>query len=120
LIEAGVKAADLKGFDFLDRHDMVGMAVAAKEYDAGALKNSTFKSLREQGEPIRVLQTFDNVTKPGVARSDLEPERFEALRKALFGLKLESLKNLAEDGFLPADDTFYQPIREAMQRSAAF
>jgi len=120
LINAGVHGVDLAAYDFLDRHDKVGMAVAAKEYDAGALKNSTFKSLVEQGEPIRALQTFDVVTKPWVARSDLDPKRLEALRQALFSLELESLKAVAKDGFLSAEDAYYQPIRDAIAASAAF
>jgi len=120
LVGVGVHGKDLAGYDFLDRHDKVGMAVAAKQYDAGALKNSTFKSLVEKGEPLRALKTFDVVTKPWVARSDMDPERLEALRAALFSLELDSLKAVAKDGFLPADDKYYQPIRDAMKASADF
>jgi len=120
LMEAGVHGADLAAYDYLDRHDKVGMAVAAEEYDAGALKEGTFKWLVEQGEKIRVLKKFDVVTKPWVARSDLEAERVEALQAALFSLELDSLKVVAKDGFLPAKDAYYQPVRDAIKASTDF
>lgn len=120
LIGAGVHGKDLAAYEYLERHDKVGMAVAAKEYDAGALKNSTFKSLVEQGEKIRALKKFDVVTKPWVARSDLDSERLEALRAALFSLELKSLQAVAKDGFLSAQDEYYQPIRDAIKASRTF
>jgi len=120
LSNAGVGSAELASFDYLERHDKVGMAVAAKQFDAGALKSATFKSLKEDGQPLRELSNFDVVTKPWVARSDLEPERLQALRKALFELEPEQLKNLAKDGFLSAEDKYYDTIRKAIKASASF
>ena len=64
LFEQGVSASDLGYFEYLGRHDMVGTAVGAGEFDAGALKESTFNKLIEQGTPIRELARFPNVTKP--------------------------------------------------------
>ena len=65
LMQAGIHARDLGSYAYLGRHDTVVLAVASGRYDAGALKQSTFQRLVEQGSRLRVLAAFDNVTKPG-------------------------------------------------------
>lgn len=64
LLEAGISSDDLFEFEYLGRHDLVGEAVGAGRFTAGALKESTYKKLVAKGVPIRVLASFDNVTKP--------------------------------------------------------
>ncbi len=121
LVEHGIRAADLASFDYLGRHDKVGMAVGRKRYTAGALKEGTFKKLVSAGEPIRVLASFPNVTKPWIARSSLAPEVFDAIQQALLGMNdAKALKALKKDGFLPGDDSDYAPIREAIDASRSF
>jgi len=71
LLDAGIRSADLSGQDYLGRHDRVGTAVGNGDFDAGALKSSTFNKLRDKGVPIRKLVSFDNVTKPWLAASTL-------------------------------------------------
>ena len=46
LSEQGIYAKDLGKYDYLKRHDRVGAAVGSGQYDAGALKESTFKKLK--------------------------------------------------------------------------
>ncbi len=121
LAKAGVRANDLKSFDYLDRHDMVFKAVETGVYDAGALKESTFKKLNKDGQ-LRVVHTFDNVTKPWIAKSGMEQKVFEALKEALLNLKDPSvLKDLKEaTGFLLATDDDYAFVRKGMQLSKDF
>ena len=45
LFKNGLKAKDLSAYNYLNRHDKVGAAVASGQYDAGALKESTFTRL---------------------------------------------------------------------------
>ena len=45
LMEQGVRAKDLSSFEYLGRHDTVGSMVAIGKFDAGALKEGTFKKL---------------------------------------------------------------------------
>ncbi len=121
LAEKDVKAADLAEYAYLDRHDKVGAAVAAGTYDAGALKESTFKRLVKQGKAIRALATFPNVTKPWIARADLEPQLLEQLRRALLEMRDEkAFKALKKDGFLPATDADYDRIRRSIEQNRLF
>ena len=90
LLQAEIKPEDLSFFDYLDRHDLVGISVAAGQYDAGALKESTFRRLVREGYPLRALHVIDSTpTKPWVARSDLSASLQEALTAALIELKTE-------------------------------
>jgi phosphonate transport system substrate-binding protein len=121
LAQNGIEAADLDGFDYLGRHDKVGMAVGRKKYAAGALKEGTFKKLVAAGEPIRVIASFPNVTKPWIARAGMTPELFLAIQETLLQFDdATALKALKKDGFLRGDDADYDSIREAIRASHSF
>lgn len=121
LAENGIAATDLDGFDYLGRHDKVGMAVGRKKYAAGALKEGTFKKLVAAGEPIRVIAYFPNVTKPWIARTGMPPELFLSIQETLLHFDdATALKALKKDGFLRGDDTDYDSIREAIRASHSF
>lgn len=117
LFEHNVTADKLSRYDYLGRHDKVGMAVALKKYDAGALKESTFKKLVKTNQPIRQLASFPNVTKPWIARSGLSEKLSNTLQKALFSLKGKDKKSKA---FLPALDSDYDRIRNSIEGNAQF
>ncbi len=121
LKEHGVYAEDLARFEYLGRHDRVGTAVGSSQFDAGALKESTFKKLQTRGVKIRELVRFPNVTKPWIASSRLSGDILSQLKESLLELKDSTALNaLGKDGFLPAKDTDYEIIREAMQNNDAF
>lgn len=121
LVENGIHASDLGHFEYLGRHDRVGAAVALGQFDAGALKESTFQKLVKKGRPLKVLAQFPNVTKPWVARSGLPESHRRVLSKVLLEMDDEAaLKTLKKDGFLPGDDSDFSRIREAMVRSKEF
>ncbi len=121
LQENDILAEDLSTYEYLGRHDKVGTAVGAGDFDAGALNESTFKKLVEAGEPIRELVRFPNVTKPWIARSGLDPEVFEALKQSLLELENEkALKALKTDGFWEGSDADYAKIRTAMENNFMF
>ena len=116
-----IRAGDLEEFDYLGRHDKVGTAVGAGDYDAGALNEKTFTKLVAAGEPIRELARFSNVTKPWIASSTLQPEILDALRSALLDLDDErSLATLKIDGFFEGDDSDYERIRRSMEENDRF
>ena len=83
LLDAGINADQLKRYEFLGRHDRVGTAVGNNEFDAGALKLSTFKKLRNKSVAIREIHRFENVTKPWIARAGLDEKVATALKNAL-------------------------------------
>lgn len=121
LLEAGISSEDLAEFAYLGRHDLVGEAVGAGKYAAGALKESTYKKLADKGVPIRVLASFENVTKPWLASADMAPEVLEAMRQVMLSSENEErVRKISKNGFLTGADEDYDIIRRAMERSLAF
>ena len=121
LLEHGIRASDLSSYAYVGRHDAVGQAVAAGKFDAGALKEGTFKRQVAKGVSLRAIARFPNVTKPWVARAGIEPRIYSALRKTLLEYhEPAGLKALGKDGFLEASDQDYASIRTAVQGSADF
>jgi len=121
LLQSGIEAGDLSGFDYLLRHDRVGAAVGQGSFDAGALKSSTFKNLVDKGVPIRALADFDNVTKPWLHRADLDPRIVDAMQAVFLEISdPDVLKSMSKSGFVLGSDEDYQVIRDAMSRSTYF
>ena len=121
LVEAGISVNELESFDYLGRHDRVVAAVLHGKYDAGAAKESTFAKYREKG--LRALKSFDNVTKPWVARSNIAEDHFVALQDVLLNTtNLEILKTFSKSlsGFAPCVDSEYDFVRKGMERSKGF
>ncbi len=120
LVEAGIFAKDLESYKYLNRHDKVFKAVELGDYDAGALKESTFKRYN-QNKLLRVLLSFDNVTKPWIARAGLDDKLVNALRYSLLNLKDQKILNkIKVTGFLPSTDKDYQQVRDDMAVAGAF
>lgn len=120
LLDAGLHIEDLAGHAYLGRHDLVFRAVELGDYDAGALKSSTFEKLNDK-KSLRVLRAFDNVTKPWVASSKLDPEIRAALADALKQLSDPAvLAALDADALIDADDRDYDAIRVSMEASKGF
>lgn len=121
LIEAGITSESLRNYEFLGRHDLVGTAVGAGDFTAGALKEGTFKSLVADGVPIRALYEFDNVTKPWLSHSSMPAEIFDAMQAALLAQQDEAaLKAIAKDGLTVGTDADYDFVRRGMASSANF
>ena len=121
LVEAGLTVTDLESYDYLGRHDRVVAAVLHGKYDAGAAKESTFAKYREKG--LRALRSFDNVTKPWVARGNIAEDHFIALQDVLLNTSNpEILKTFSKSlsGFAPCEDSEYDFVREGMERSRMF
>lgn len=121
LIDAGVTSQELSGYEYLGRHDRVGTAVGAGKFTAGALKESTYKKLVQSGVPIRVLYEFDNVTKPWLAASGMDPKILTAMRQIMLNTTdPDVLNRIAKDGFVEGSDADYDFIRKAMKHSSTF
>jgi phosphonate transport system substrate-binding protein len=121
LVEAGVHATDLSRFSYLGRHDLVGHAVGQRRFDAGALKESTFRKLREENVPIRELARFPIVGKPWFARAGLDRRLVEAIRASL--LRQEDpavLRAAGRSGFAEATLDDYAVIRDSIATSHRF
>jgi len=120
LVKAGVYAKDLKSYVYLDRHDKAALAVAAGNYDAGVVKENTYKKYADS-KGLKKIARFPNVTKPWVVRAGFDDQLFSVLQQALLELKDEKiLKKLKQDGFLAAEDDDYEFVRQGMQRAKEF
>jgi phosphonate transport system substrate-binding protein len=94
--------------------------VLVGDYDAGSIKEGTFKKYNEDGE-LRILRSFDNVTKPWIAKVGMPEPVFAALKKSLINLRdPDVMKALNVSGFSACEDTDYQMVREGMELSHQF
>lgn len=120
LVKAGIHANDLAGFKYLDRHDKVASAVDIGDFDAGAVAMSSFDKANEKGT-LRVVLSFDNVTKPWVARANFDKKVLDGLQQGLYALKDAAvLKELKISGFAPTSDDEYLMIRDGMKGADEF
>ena len=121
LLDHGIRASDLASYRYLGRHDRVGYAVANGEFDAGALKESTFRKLKKNGVSLRSIASFQNITKPWIARSGLDDRIENALRRALLSYKNpHGLEALGKDGFVAGSHQDYLPIIAAVRNNSEF
>ncbi|MGR3617282.1 MAG: PhnD/SsuA/transferrin family substrate-binding protein [Paracoccaceae bacterium] len=121
LVEAGIHASDLSHYAYLGRHDIVGEAVGAGRFTAGALKESTFQKLSAKGVPIRPLMKFDNVTKPWLSASELAPNVAMAISAIMLDpANADIMTKIAKHGFLAGSDDDYELIRRAIMHSQLF
>jgi phosphonate transport system substrate-binding protein len=121
LVKAGIRASDLSSFENLDRHDLVVTSVLHGKFDAGAAKEDTFRKYEAQG--LKALATFENVTKPWVARAKLESKVLDALRKALQSIEgAEVLGKIEADvtSLGAVEDAAYEPVRQGMKLAEQF
>lgn len=121
LLNHGISASELQSYVYLQRHDRVGHAVANGSYDAGALKEGTYKKLKKANLPIRALGEFDNVNKPWIANSDMQEDLFNALREVMFNLSApEAFDALGRKQFVVGNDADFEDIRKAMAINETF
>ncbi len=121
LANNGVKASDLAKYEYLKNHQAVAIAVARGSFDAGALKESTFKKMVKKGADLRSIASFPNVTKPWIARAGLPENIRKALADSLLEIKDPAvLKKLKKDGFVPGDDNDYAVIRASIDNNDIF
>mgnify|MGYP000019847876 FL=1 len=120
LIKVGVTSSSISKLAFLGRHDKVFKAVELGDYDAGSLKESTFKKMNKKGQ-LRVLHSFENITKPWIARAHLSPKIFKAVSTALIELSDPNiLKQFKVSGFVAVNDSDYRYVREGIIKAKQF
>lgn len=120
LIKAGLKAGDFSAYEYLGRHDKVFMSVVLGEFDAGSIKESSLKSYNSNRE-LRVIHSFVNVTKPWIAKGNLDPAVYEVIKNALLELVDPSvLKGQNVSGFIPTSDSEYDFVRQGMRAAMQF
>lgn len=120
LVKNGITSGDLKSSSYLGRHDKVALAVAAGNYDAGVVKENTYKKYATS-KGLKIIAEFPNVTKPWVIRAGFEEDIFKVLQQGMLRLQdKEILKSLKQDGFVVATDREYDFVRQGMKLSKQF
>jgi phosphonate transport system substrate-binding protein len=121
LAQSGITAGDLKSFEYLGRHDRVATAVASGQFDAGALEETIFTKLVNEGLALRPLASYRDLTKAWVARVGLDPQITAKLRDALVAMRdPAALQALRFDGFTATSDSDYDPTRAAIKENGRF
>jgi phosphonate transport system substrate-binding protein len=121
LLKNGIKSTDLSKMSYLGRHDAVGAAVGSGLFDAGALKEGTFKKLVASGTKLREIARFPNASQVWVGRGDLAPEIKAALKSALLGLSDPvALKAIDSDKLLEGQDGDFDLVRQSMAENKEF
>ena len=119
LLKAGISSKELKSFKYLGRHDKVALAVINGDFDAGAVKEKTFKKYKKRG--LKSIGKFDNVTKPWIVKANMNVKIYNALQDAMIKLKDKKvLKVFKGDGFIKTNDSEYNKIRIGMNLSKRF
>ena len=120
LVKAGLHSTDFSTWKYLGRHDTVVSAVLMGDYDAGSVAWGNYKTEADKGT-LRALCTFENVTKPWVARAGLDEKTFTGLQQSLLAFKdAAALKELKISGFSETSDKEYQFVREGKLRADEF
>jgi phosphonate transport system substrate-binding protein len=120
LVEAGITAKDLAEYRYLGRHDIVVSAVEIGDFDAGAVMKTAFDKANTKGT-MRVLESFDNVTKPWVARKGLDKPVVDGIEASLCAIQDPAiLKVLKISGFCATSDEEFQLVRDGMKLAEKF
>lgn len=83
----GLELADLRDYEFLNRHERVALAVLHGDYDAGALGLGAAMRYAQRAPGLRVLAETELLPPlVFVARPDMDPELIEWLSMTLLGL----------------------------------
>lgn len=122
LYEEGITVDKLGGYQFLATQSDIALGVLTGNFDAGALRETTFHAYEKEG--LRELARSEPVAEHlFLASKQLPPETTKALQDGLFGLKdtpegkaVMAAINKEMTGIVPADDSDYQNLRVMLDK----
>ena len=124
LLRNGITAKDLSRYEYLGRHDIVGVKVGVGDFAAGAMSEATFRRLLLDGEKIRELARFPLVANPWVARDGIDPAVYSALKASLLEISsaddADELLLLDFNGFVEGANNDYRSVAESMSQNHIF
>ena len=119
LLKNDISSKELKSFKYLGRHDKVALAVANNNFDAGVVKEKTYKKYKDRG--LKIIYKFENVTKPWLVKENMPKELYKALKQSMLNLKDKKiLKIFKGDGFVETTDNEYDFVRKGMDLAKRF
>ena len=119
LVDNGITVTDLKGYEYLDRHDNVAIAIIRKTHDAGAFKISILND-KNFSDRIRILAKFKAPTQAWIAREGIDPALLASLKKVLLGIPKEMIPTKNRDAFVAADDSNFEYLRDSIDNNSKF
>lgn len=120
LKKEGITGADLEGYDYLGKHDAVALSVSQDDFQVGAANENTFNKYKDKFG-LRSITKFSCVTKPWIVREGIDMNLFNALQNILLELDdMKLFKPFKRSGFIKAEDSDYDMIRQGMQAGAEF
>ncbi|WP_299878159.1 PhnD/SsuA/transferrin family substrate-binding protein [uncultured Cocleimonas sp.] len=119
LVDNGITAGDLAGYNYLGRHDNVAIAVIRDVYDAGAFKIDILKN-KNFSKRIRTIASFRAPTQSWVARDGLDPLYTSSLKKGLLNTPKEAFIIKNRDGFIEGDDSNFESLRNSIEHNSLF
>jgi len=120
LIKAGFHRDGFSTVEYLDRHDKVFKSVAIGEFDAGSLKETSYKRYNGNNE-LRVIHKFSNVTKPWIANGKMDDKIYRTIIDSLLTLTDKNiLQEITISGFTGTNDNQYDFVRKAMKLAEEF
>lgn len=122
LLEAGIKAEDLRDYQFLGSHKNVALGVLAGAFDAGAVKEEIFELYKDRG--LRAFAKSPPFSEHlFVARSDAPTDFVQRVRAALYRLSdtpegREILNGIKQGttAMAPVTDTDYDNLRAVLKQ----
>lgn len=124
LLRNGITAKDLSRYEYLGRHDIVGVKIGVGDFAAGAMSEATFRRLLTEGEKIRELARFPLVSNPWVARDGIDPEIYRALKTSLLEISssddADELLLLDFNGFVEGGNNDYRSVADSMNQNHIF
>ena len=118
LVRAGIRARDLKAFDYLGRHDKVVTAIASGAFDVGAANDRTIEKHTEK--KLRKIAKVTTPTEPWVVHAGVDPKLADAIRDALLTMDRKALQYLDRDGFVPAREADFEALEREMKQAEQF
>jgi phosphonate transport system substrate-binding protein len=119
---AGMPIESLGGIKFIGHYDNIARGVAAGDFDAGILKDTTAFQWQKKG--LRVIYESPNLPPYCIAaKRGMDEKQLQAVRDALLKLNFSNpdhqrvIKALDEsyDGFLPATEAEYDVVQKLIQ-----
>ncbi len=123
LLEEGIDPKDLSFHDYLGHHDDVVRAVLSSEFDAGGVMESAAEKFRDKG--LRIIKQSIDIPEFNICVNKSMPEEEKAqLKQSILELDennsedIDILRSITADytGFVEAQDSDYDIIREMMQK----
>lgn len=119
LLDSGITEVDLKGYEYMGRHDNVAVAIIRRIHDAGAFKSSILKdeSFRSR---VKVIATFKAPTQAWVAREGMKSSLLESLKEVLISVPEEAITIKDRDAFIEGDDSNFSYLRDSIENNNLF